>query len=111
MPKIMTMRKVIFAATLAALLPTVEAWSQVIDWGKKSLSLDTGMSEDVVIKTLGQNPKSAEVGVCSGQFGSPSGASVTCKLHHYGKNEELTVRFKKEGGSWLSYSWSVYDRR
>ena len=112
MPKIMTMRRVIFAATLAALLPTVEAWSKdIIDWGQKSLSLDTGMSEDVVMKTLGQSPKSAEVGVCSGHYGSLTGDPVTCKIHAYGKNGELIVRFKKESGKWLSYSWSVHDHQ
>jgi hypothetical protein len=112
MRKIMTMRRVIFAATLAALLPTVEALGQkMIDWGQKSLSLDTGMSEDVVMKAVGQSPKSAEVGVCSGQYGSPAGVPVTCKIHLYGKNGELIVRFKKESGKWLSYSWSVHDRQ
>jgi len=111
MPRIMTMRRVIFAATLTALLPTVEAWSQDIDWGKKSLSLDTGMSEDVVMKTLGQSPKSAQVAICTGPYGSLTGDPVECKIQSYGKNRELIVRFKKESGKWLSYSWSVDDRR
>ena len=111
MPNIMTMRRVIFVATLAALLPTVDAWSQNIDWGRKSLSLDTEMSEDVVMKTLGQSPKSAEVGVCSGQYGSPAGGSVTCKIQRYGRDGEMIVRFKKEGDKWLTYSWSVNSRR
>ena len=111
MPNIMTMRRVIFVATLAALLPTVDAWSQNIDWGRKSLSLDTEMSEDVVMKTLGQSPMSAEVAVCTGPYGSLTGDPVACKIQVYGKNRELIVRFKKESGKWLSYSWSVNDRR
>ncbi len=110
MSKGMTMRRVILAATLAILLPTVQAWSQDFDWGKKSLSLDTGMSEDAVTKTLGQSPKSAEVGVCTGQYGSLTGGPVTCKIRVYGKNGEMIVRFKKESDKWLSYSWSLSKR-
>jgi hypothetical protein len=105
------MRRVIIAATLVALLPTVEAWSKDIDWGQKSRSLEIGMSEDVVMKTLGQSPKDVSVAVCSGPYGSLTGDPVTCKVHDYGKNGELMVRFTHESGKWLSYSWSVFDHQ
>ena len=53
------MRRLIVAALLVASFPTVDAWAQNIDWGQKSRSLDMGMSEDFVMKTLGHSPNEA----------------------------------------------------
>ena len=101
------MRRLIVAALLVASFPTVDAWAQNIDWGQKSRSLDMGMSEDFVMKTLGHSPNEVGVMVCSGLYGLPTGPT-TCKVHVYGnKNKELIVCFQKENGTWLSYSWNV----
>ena len=105
-----SMRRLIVAALLVASFLTVDAWAQNIDWGQKSRSLDIGMSEDVVMKTLGHSPNSVTVAVCSGPYGSPTGPR-TCKIHDYGNMKNgLIVRFQNDEGKWLSYSWSVSPR-
>jgi hypothetical protein len=102
-----SMRRPIVAALLVTLFPTMDAWAQNIDWGQKSRSLDTGMSEELVMKTVGHSPNEVGVAVCSGIYGLPTGPTM-CKIHTYGnKNKELIVRFKNENGIWLSYSWNV----
>ena len=102
------MRRIWMVALLIASFLTVDARAQNIDWGQKSRSLDVGMSEEVVMKTLGHSPNKVQVAVCSGPYVSPTGPR-TCKIHDYGnRNNELIVRFQNDDGKWLSYSWSVH---
>jgi hypothetical protein len=94
------------AALLAASFLTGGARAQNIDLAQKSLSLDVGMSEDVVTKTLGLNPISSSAGAC----GSMNGP-VECKVYHYESgSKQLIVRFRRESGTWLSFSWDVFPR-
>lgn len=98
------MQQVIMPALLLASLLTVDAWAQNIDWGQKSRSLDIRMSEDVVMKTLGQSPNQVSAGPCN--------VGPICKIHTYGnRNNQLIVRFVNVDGKWVSGSWDVFDHR
>jgi len=100
------MRFLFFCVVLVIDLVVVTASSaQNVNWGAKSSLLDTGMTEEQIIKLVGSRPTKVEMEFCG-----PSTNTWHCKIHTYGDlSHHLTVYFQRTSdGIWRVIRWTVF---
>jgi hypothetical protein len=77
-----------------------------IDWGRVSLQLSEGMTEQQLITAVGYSPNRAELRTCGGDTAS---GEWDCRILTFGnRHSNLTVFERREDLSWLINSWRVH---
>jgi hypothetical protein len=93
-------------ATLVALVGSVST-AAAGPLGNASARLNTAMTEQEVVQTVGSQPDKVEMQTC----GSATKQPWTCRIYTFKSfffAERLTVYFRQAGGAWVVNSWSVY---
>jgi hypothetical protein len=75
--------------------------------GDASARLNTAMTEQEVVQTVGSQPDKVEMQTCGGATKQP----WTCRIYTFKSfffSERLTVYFRQAGGAWVVNSWDVH---
>jgi hypothetical protein len=96
--------RLLFILIVAVVVATAPS-AQAVNWGAKSALLNLGMTEQQVMKTVGQEPNKVDMETC-GQH-TKRGA-WRCKIHTYGSgSNKLRVWFQQSPNDrmWRAVSW------